>query len=43
MDELKKYQDLPKKSYKDYKSQQYLFNIGAKVLHVLGVEKSIKR
>jgi hypothetical protein len=43
VDELKKYQDLPKKSYKDYKSQQYLFNIGAKVLHLLGVEKSIKR
>ena len=39
VDQLKKYQDLPKKSYKDFKSQQYLFNIGAKVLHSLGVQK----
>ena len=39
VDELKKYQDLPKKSYKDYKSQHFRYNIGAKVLHSLGVQK----
>jgi len=39
VDELKKYQDLPKKSYKDYKSVRFRYNIGAKVLHLLGVQK----
>jgi len=39
VDELKKYQDLPKKSYKDYKSLRFRYNIGAKVLRSLGVQK----
>ena len=40
---LTDYLNLPKKFYWDYKNQQNLFNIGAKILKILGVEKSIKR
>ena len=40
---LREYFNLPKKFYWDYKNQQSLFNIGAKILKILGVEKSIKR
>jgi N-acetyl sugar amidotransferase len=43
VDELRKYHVMPKKSYKDYKSHQPLFNLGAKALHWLGIEKAIKR
>ena len=42
-EKLKEYFNLPKKFYWDYKNQQSLFNIGAKILKILGVEKSIKR
>lgn len=42
-EELRGYFNAPKKSYRDYKSQQNLFNLGAKVLKFLGAEKSIKR
>ncbi|MDR6786143.1 N-acetyl sugar amidotransferase [Pedobacter africanus] len=42
-EELRGYFDAPKKSYKDYKSQENLFNLGAKVLKFFGAEKSIKR
>ena len=43
IDELKSYMDAPKKTYKDYKSQQYIYDIGAKFLKVLGIEKGGKR
>ena len=42
-EKLREYFNLPKKFYWDYKNQQNLFNIGAKILKILGVEKSIKR
>lgn len=42
-DELRKYWSMPKKSYKDYKNQRYLFNFGAAVLKKVGVERAIKR
>ena len=42
-EKLRYYFNLPKKFYWDYKNQQNLFNIGAKILKILGVEKSIKR
>lgn len=41
--ELERLFRLPKKFYWDYKNQQFMFKIGAKVLKLLGVEKSIKR
>ena len=43
IDELRGYFDLPNKSYKDYPNQEVMFNTGAKVLKLLGVERSIKR
>ena len=43
IEQLKLYFDMPKKSYKDYKSQEYIFNLGAKVLKFLGIEKGGKR
>lgn len=42
-EELRKYFDMPKKFYWDYKNQESLFNFGAKVLKFLGIERSIKR
>jgi len=43
VDELRRYHSMPKKSYKDYRNQEALFNLGAKLLKALGVERSIKR
>ena len=42
-EELKGYFTMPKKFYWDYKNQENIFKIGAKVLKFLGIEKSIKR
>ena len=42
-DELRLYFTMPKKYYWDYKNQQNIFRFGAKVLHLLGVEKVKKR
>jgi N-acetyl sugar amidotransferase len=42
-EELRHYFRLPKKFYWDYKNQQTLFRLGAKVLHFLGIEKVKKR
>lgn len=42
-EELQSYFDAPNKTYKDYKSQQGIYDIGAKVLRYLGVEKGGKR
>ena len=43
VDELQGYMDAPNKSYKDYKNQEWMFNLGAKVLNMLGIERAIKR
>ena len=42
-DELKIYFNMPKKFYWDYKNNEKIFNLGAKVLQKLGVENAIKR
>jgi N-acetyl sugar amidotransferase len=42
-EELKSYFNMPKKFYWDYKNNQTIFNLGAKALKMLGVERSIKR
>lgn len=41
--ELQGYLEGPNKTYVDYKNQQGLYNFGAKVLRLLGVEKGGKR
>lgn len=43
VDELQGYFDAPNKSYKDYRNQENMFLLGAKVLKWLGIERSIKR
>jgi len=41
--ELRSYHQMPLKSYRDYKNQEWLFNLGAKMLKLLGVERAVKR
>ena len=43
IDELQYYMDMPKKTYKDYKSQENIYNLGAFVMRLLGIEKGGKR
>lgn len=43
VDELRGYHEMPLKTYRDYKNQNKLFDMGAKVLKTLGVERSVKR
>lgn len=42
-DELQAYMKAPNKTYRDYKSQEQMFIIGAKLLKAFGVERTIKR
>ena len=41
--ELQGFFDEPNKSYRDYKSQQGIYDIGAKILRAIGLEKGGKR
>lgn len=43
VEEFQSYMDAPNKTYKDYKSQDNIYNIGAKVMRFLGLEKGGKR
>jgi len=43
LSELRHYHTMPKKSFRDYKNEERLFDFGAKVLKWVGVEKAIKR
>ncbi len=43
VEELQSYMDAPNKTYKDYKSQESIYNVGAKLMRVLGLEKGGKR
>lgn len=42
-DELNEYLTMPLKSYKDYKHQDYLFNVGATIMHWLKLDKLIRK
>ena len=35
--------NMPKKTHKDYKSQEKIYNIGALAMRLLGIEKGGKR
>jgi hypothetical protein len=35
--------DMPKKTYKDYKSQNMIYDLGAKAMRALGLERGGKR
>lgn len=43
VEELRGYHDMPLKTYRDYKNREWMFDLGAKALKMLGVERSIKR
>ena len=43
VDELQGYMDAPNKSYRDYKSQQTFYLLGARVMKLLGLEVGGKR
>jgi len=43
VEELQGYMDAPNKTYKAYKSQENIYNIGAKVMRMIGLEKGGKR
>jgi N-acetyl sugar amidotransferase len=43
VDELRHYHTMPLKTYRDYRNQEWLFNLGAKALKIFGVERAIKR
>lgn len=42
-DELRQYLAAPNKTFRDYKSKHYLFNLGAKILKKVGSERVTKR
>ncbi len=42
-EELRRYFEMPKKFYWDYKNQQNIFRFGARVMNLLGIEKVVKR
>ena len=42
-EELQGYFDAPNKTFRDYRSQQYIYDIGAKVMRMLGLERGGKR
>ncbi len=42
-EELRSYFNAPKRTFKDYKSQENIYNMGASVLRLLGIEKGGKR
>lgn len=43
IEELQGYMDLPNKAYQDYKNQEKMFVIGAKIMKLFGLERAIKR
>lgn len=43
VDELRHYHAMVKKTYRDYRNQEWLFDLGAKALKWLGVERAVKR
>lgn len=43
VDELQSYMDAPNKTFRDYKNQESLYELGAKVFRTLGLEKGGKR
>lgn len=43
VDELRRYHGMQKKTYRDYKNQERLFDMGSTILKAIGAEKATKR
>jgi N-acetyl sugar amidotransferase len=41
--ELRSYHEMPLKTYRDYRNQAWMFDLGAKAMRMLGLERNIKR
>jgi N-acetyl sugar amidotransferase len=41
--ELRHYHEMPRKTYRDYRHQEWMFDLGARVLKAIGAEKATKR
>ena len=41
--ELQGYMDMPKKTFRDYRSQESIYNFGAKIMKLFGIELGGKR
>ena len=42
-EELRTYHEMPLKTYRDYANHQWLFDIGARAMKTLGIERAVKR
>ncbi len=42
-DELRSYLTMPKKTFRDYRNQEWIFQLGSKALQIIGTEKAVKR
>lgn len=43
VDELRHYHSMPKKTFRDYNNLERLFDLGSKMLKLIGVERAVKR
>jgi N-acetyl sugar amidotransferase len=43
VEELRKYHEMPLKWFRDYKNEEWMFDLGARVMKLLGLERAIKR
>lgn len=43
VDELRSYHTMPLKWFRDYKNEEWLFDLGAKAMKLMGLERAIKR
>lgn len=43
VEELRSYHTMPLKTYRDYRNQAWMFELGSRMLKAIGVEKSVKR
>ncbi|MDF1645933.1 MAG: N-acetyl sugar amidotransferase [Legionellaceae bacterium] len=43
VDELQAYLDAPNKTYKDYRNQERMFMVGAKIMQILRLERTVRR
>ena len=43
VEELRKYHEMPLKWFRDYKNEEWMFDLGASVMKLLGLERAIKR
>lgn len=43
VEELRSYHEMPKRTYRDYRNQLAMFNLGARILKLLGTEHTIRK